>query len=107
MPGLTTVAARVPPELERVIAQVARIEGVDRSTALRKLVERGVQEWRRERALELLRKGEVSLWKASEIAGVSLWEMVDIVNEEGVEWVRYAPEDIEREFEDAKKILKK
>ena len=107
MPKPTTVAARVPPELERVIAEVAKTEGVDRSTALRKLVERGVQQWKKQRALELLKRGEVSLWKASEIAGVSLWEMVDIVNDAGVEWIHYTPEDIEREFEDAKKILKK
>ncbi len=97
----------MPPELQRIITEVAKIEGVDRSTALRKLVERGAQEWRRERALELLKKGEVSLWKASELAGVSLWEMVDIVNEAGVQWVAYTPEDIEREFEDAKKLMKK
>lgn len=107
MGKLTTVAARVPPELERIIAEVAKIEGVDRSTALRKLVQKGAQEWRKERALELLKRGEVSLWKASEIAGVTLWEMVDTVNEAGTQWVRYSSEDIEREFEDAKKIAKK
>ncbi len=107
MGKLSTVAARVSPELERIIAEVAEIEGVDRSTALRKLVQKGAREWRKERALELLKRGEVSLWKASEIAGVTLWEMVDTANEAGTQWVRYSSEDIEREFEDAKKIAKK
>lgn len=107
MTRLTTVAARVPPKLERIIIEVAEIEGIDRSTALRKLVERGAQAWRRERALDLLKKGEVTLWKAAEVAGVSLWEMVDLVEGAGVQWIRYTPEDIAREFEAAKKTAQK
>jgi len=106
LPKEKTVAARISKDLDEVLDEVSVFEGVDRSTALRKLVEKGARMWRRERAFELLEKGEVTLWKAAEIAGVSLWEMIDIVKDKKINWVKLTPEEIEREFEDAKKYAK-
>lgn len=98
------LGARVPEEIERYLTEFMKLEGVDKSTAVRKILERGISEWREERALELLRQGKITFARAAELAGVSLWEMSELVRDRKIEWVHLSPEEIEREFELAKKI---
>jgi predicted HTH domain antitoxin len=83
-----------------------KLEGVDKSTAVRKILERGISEWRKERALGLLSQGKITFARAAELAGISIWDMVELVRDRKVEWVHLSPEEIEREFKLAKKILR-
>ena len=98
------LGARVPEEIERHLAAFMEVEGVDKSTAVRKILERGISEWRKERALKLLSQGKVTFARAAELAGVSLWEVSELVRERKVEWVHITPQEIEREFKLAKRI---
>jgi len=98
------LGARVPEEIEQHLAEFMRLEGVDKSTAVRKILERGISEWRRERALKLLGEGKVTFARAAELADISLWELVELVRERKVEWVHLTPREIEREFKLAKRI---
>jgi predicted HTH domain antitoxin len=98
------LGARVPEEVERYLKEFMKTEGVDKSTAVRKILERGISEWRKERALELLGRGKITFTRAAEMAGVSLWEMLELVRDRKIEWVHLSPEEIEREFRLAKKI---
>lgn len=98
------LGARVPKEIERHLAEFMRLEGVDKSTAVRKILERGISEWRKERALELLRGGKITFARAAELAGCSLWELAELVRERKIEWVHLTPREIEREFKLAKRI---
>lgn len=81
-----------------------KLEGVDKSTAIRKILERGISEWRVERALKLLGEGKITFARAAELAGVSLWELSELLRERKIEWVHLTPQEIEREFKLAKKI---
>jgi predicted HTH domain antitoxin len=74
---------------------------LDKATAVRTLLELGIGEWRRQTALELLRDGKVTFAKAAEIAKLSLWEFADLVKQRNIEWVRYTPEEIDKEFKEA------
>ena len=98
------LGARVPEEIEQHLAEFMKLEGVDKSTAVRKILERGILEWRKERALELLSRGKITFARAAELAGISLWEMSELVRERRVEWVHLTPQEIEREFKLAKKM---
>lgn len=75
------VSARVPKEIYEGLEQFVKVERTDKSAAARKLLERGLSEWKKERALALLADGKVTVWKAASIAGISLWEMVDMIKE--------------------------
>ncbi len=57
---------------------------MDKATALRKLLELGVKDWRRETALDLLREGKVTVWRAAEVAGLPLWDFVSLVEDRRV-----------------------
>lgn len=59
----------------------------NRSTAIRKLLAEGLEEWRRERALEKLEAGDVSFARAAEIAGMSIWDFPRLARDRDVAWV--------------------
>jgi len=48
-------------------------------------------------ALKLYHKSLISLGKAAEIAGLSLWEMMELMARKGVP-IRYGPEDLEEDL---------
>lgn len=93
-----TVAARLPEGDERKLRQVMHREGLDKSSATRKILELGLAEWRKEEALAELREGRLSLSAAARFAGVSVWEMIDLVRERKVEHIRISREELEKEM---------
>ena len=101
--GLTLkpLAVRVPAEVEKEICEIVAEEKLDKATVVRNLLELGLAEWRIQTALELLQKGKVTFAKAAEMARVSLWEFADLVKQRNIEWIRYTPEEVERELRKA------
>jgi predicted HTH domain antitoxin len=95
------LSVRVPAEVEKEIREIVEEEKRDKATVVRNLLEIGIAEWRKQTALEFLQKGKVTFTKAAEIARLSLWEFADLVKQRNVEWVRLAPEEVEREFGEA------
>lgn len=104
---LKPLAVRVPAELEKEILEVIKQEKLDKATVVRNLLEIGIMEWRKQTALELLQKGKVTFAKAAEIAKLSLWEFADLVKQRNIEWVRFAPEEVEKEFREASAAKRK
>jgi len=84
---METISARVPEELEAELQAYLEGEKLDRSTAVRKLLSEGLEAWRRDRALESLTAGEVTLSRAAERAGTSVWEFARLAEERDVTWV--------------------
>lgn len=98
---LKPLAVRIPEEIEKEINEIVEYKKVDKATAVRSLLEIGIAEWRKQTALDLLRQGKVTFAKAAEIAKLSLWEFADLVKQQQIEWVRYTPEEIEKEITEA------
>ena len=73
------VTARLKMELLKKIQEMAKEESIDRSSAIQRLLKIGLRKYRMEKALNLYRDGKVTLWKAAEIAGVSLREIMDAI----------------------------
>jgi predicted HTH domain antitoxin len=82
-----TISARLPDDLEAELEAYVETENLDRSTAVRKLLAEGLEEWRHSHALRRLADGDVTLSRAAEIAGVSVWEMRALASEQNVSWV--------------------
>jgi len=66
--------------LERISAE----EKVDRSAALRKVLDIGLQEYMKRKTVEDYRRGRVSIGKAAEDTGTSIAEFYKILADEGV-----------------------
>lgn len=92
-----SVSARLPEALEAELEAYIQEEHLDRSTAVRKLLAEGLDEWRRKRALEQLRAGEVTFSRAAELAGLTVWDFAQLVRDEDVTWVGEAGVDADLE----------
>lgn len=82
-----TISTRVPDDLEGELEAYLEEERLDRSTAVRKLLSEGLDEWRREQALERLASGEITLTKGAQLAGMSVWEFAQLAKARNITWV--------------------
>ncbi len=82
-----TVSAKIPKELEKIIREYMKVEHLEKSSAIRKLLFKAAEEWRVEYALVLLSEKKVSLSKGAEIAGLDIWAFMEEVKKAKVQWV--------------------
>ncbi len=92
-----TIATRVPKEIDEFLQKIMREERLDKSATTRRILELGISEWRKERALDTLKKGKATLAKAAEIAALSIYEMIELVKEKKMDYIHITPKDIEEE----------
>jgi predicted HTH domain antitoxin len=94
------VASRLPQELVRDLELIERYEQTDRSTTVRKLLSRGVAEWKLDFYGRQYGEGAMTLAKAAQEAGVSLWEMMDYARQRKIA-AQYDLEDLQQDLETA------
>jgi len=82
-----TISARVPDDLEEDLETYLEKERLDRSTAVRKLLAEGLDEWRRDRAVERFEAGEISFSRAADLADMSVWDFSRLLEDRDVTWV--------------------
>lgn len=71
-----TISLRLNAEEVRLLDQTAASEGVDRSSLLKRVLRRGYADCRFDSACAAYRRGEVSLSRAAEMAGLSVGDML-------------------------------
>lgn len=91
------VTARVSEDLYEKIEQIQKEEQTDRSTAVKRLLERGVGDWQIETAVRRYREGTISLGRAAEIADMSIWRFLDVLDNRDVE-MNYDESDLEADL---------
>lgn len=96
------ISIRPTEEIERKLERLIGIEKAERSALIRRILETGINEELKKRALELFRDKKVSLAKAAEIADISVREMMDLVKEKGIS-LHISIEDIREDFKAAMK----
>jgi predicted HTH domain antitoxin len=95
---MKTVTTRIPEDDEQALAELEAELTADRSEVLRRLIRRGLADWRKEKALEQLREHEITIRRAADMADVSYVEMLSLAAEEGID-IGYTTEDLERDLE--------
>lgn len=80
----TTVSARIYESQLREIEKLARRRGVDKSDAIRKLIDEGLKQERFREALRMVRENKITVWKAAGLAGVTYREMLHVLKAENV-----------------------
>ncbi len=75
---MKVITVRIPDEDAESLESIERAEKVDRAAAVRKLLSEGINRWKVQRALDLLRQHRVTLRTAARMAGLSYGEMFDL-----------------------------
>lgn len=93
-----TLSARIPDDLEEELEEYITDENLDRSTAVRKFLTEGLEDWKKEKALEKLEAGETTLSGAAAIAEMNVWEFAVLAKDRNVTWV--SGDHLESDLED-------
>ena len=99
--NMRVITARVPDEMFERITELEESEKIDRAEATRKLLFIGIKEIKKEKAIKLLREYKITYRKAAEMMGVAIYELLDIMEKEGIE-VGYSMRDLEKDLEEMK-----
>jgi predicted HTH domain antitoxin len=98
-----TVAARLPEALVLDLKKIESVEQINRSTVLRKLLNKAVIEWKKEYAAKLYAEGSITLEKAAMDTGTSVREMMEYLKQKKAP-SQYNVEDLD---EDMKNFYKR
>jgi predicted HTH domain antitoxin len=96
------VSVRLPKEYVLVIGEKAREDNTDKTTALKRILALGTKQYKLEKAVNKYKEGKASIGKAAEIAGISLWEMMDELKDKNI-----SNPLTEEDYKDGIKNLKK
>lgn len=94
---MEVLSVRVPREVKDELERLAKLERRDKAEIAREILVNGVRERRIKVALKLYSEGKVTLWKAAELAGLSLWEMIEELERRGVE-LQYGLRELEEDL---------
>ena len=94
-----TITTRVEDDLAKAIDEVAKEEGMDRSTVIRRFLTKAVRNWVIEKSLVEYQEGKLTLWQAASKCGLTLWEMIDEVKKREIH-VPYTLEELEEDMKD-------
>jgi predicted HTH domain antitoxin len=99
-----TMTSRLPDEMAKTIEEIAEIEKLDKSSVIRRLLDKGITQWKEEFALKLYQDREVSLGKAAEIASLSIWEFLDKLAEKKIP-INYDTDDLLHDLKNVDSLL--
>jgi predicted HTH domain antitoxin len=91
------VGARLPEELVRDLETIEGVEQSDRSTTVRKLLYNAIRDWKLEYYTRLYGDGKLTLAKAANSAGISLWGMMDYVRKRKIS-AQYDLDDFQKDL---------
>ncbi|MGA9351669.1 MAG: UPF0175 family protein [Anaerolineae bacterium] len=88
---------RIPESLIEELERIAAEEQADRTSVARKLLTEGIHRWRLEHALRLYQQGQITKERAAEIAGVSIYDILDELRRRGTV-ARYSLEELHEDL---------
>jgi len=99
---MAQIATRLKDKILEDFNLIVNEEKTDRATVLRKLLAIGISQWKLEHALKLYKEQKATTWKAAEIAGISLYEFIDVLKNRRIP-AQYTTEDLEEDLRELAK----
>ncbi|HLD57226.1 MAG TPA: UPF0175 family protein [archaeon] len=96
----TSLSIRLSVELEKELEEFIESENLDKSTAIRKLLQTSLIEWREKTAVDLLSKGKLTFLAAAKFAGLDVWSFADKLKASKTVWIK-DKETLEKDIERA------
>ena len=92
-----TISMRLQKAEVCQLAEAARLSGMERPTFLKRALRRGAQEMMLAKACDAYRRGEATLSRAAELAGLDLRDMLLRLRSADLE-LNYTVEDLEKDL---------
>lgn len=85
MTKLISVTTRLGSESLEYIKKISKMFKLDKSTAFRNILQKGIQEDKKEKAMELYIKGKFSIGQAARFADMYIGDFYDLMRQKGIE----------------------
>ncbi len=93
------ISFRVDDKIKKDLSELETKWQTDRSEIIRRLLVEGIKEWKIQNSLEEISSNKISIGKAAEKCGISIWELLDIIKRKNIDWVGYSDEDLKKDLE--------
>jgi len=90
------VTSRIPEKYIKDLEKIQEEEKIDRAEAVRRLLTKAISEWKKERALKLLKDHKITIRKAASLADVTYVEMLELAKKLDI---GYDLEELDRDLE--------
>lgn len=91
------IGIRLDSKMRSKVETVSKEEKLDRSMAIRLLLDEGYESYSKRKAAEEYKAGKTTMSRAAEKAGLSIWEMQQFLISQGFK-SQYSAEDLEEEL---------
>ena len=103
MTKLVSVTTRLGSESLEYIKKVSKMFKLDKSTAFRNILQKGIREDKKEKALELYIMGKFSIGQAAKFADLYIGDFYDLMRQRGIE-SNLTLEDFNESIKHAKRL---
>ncbi|VVB84258.1 Uncharacterised protein [uncultured archaeon] len=97
----STIANELPADILKEIEFWSKKERTDTNSFILRLIDEGLREWKIHKVLKMYQKQEITLWRAAEIAGVSLAELLSELPKQKIVF-QYDTEELTEDLEYAR-----
>ena len=95
---------RLPMLIMNQVENIAKEEQTDKSSVVRKLLNKAIKDWKLEKAVNMYKEKKVTLEKSAEIGEVSVRELINYLKEKESEIGNLSAKDLD---EDIKSMYKR
>jgi len=92
------IATRVDENIMTQIKEIEKETQADRAEVIRRLLDEGAKQYRLRKAIALLHDGKVTVSRAAEIAGVSIWDIIEVMRTKRIP-IQYTADDLRKSLE--------
>ena len=92
------ISIRLERPLIQTLSMVEKTWHTDRSKTIRRLLNTALQEWKKDQAIEKVRQHKISIGKAAEDGHIPVWEMLDLLKQNNIDWAGYSEKDLKKDF---------
>lgn len=100
MTNTVQINLRVEDEIAQVLEQIADKEALRRTDLIRKYMVEGIRRWKLENAIARYQKGEISMARAAEEAGILLYEMMEQLRRRSISQDQTTPDEARAAIQD-------
>ncbi len=93
---MKVVTSRIPEKYMKDLEEIQKEEKIDRAEAVRRLLTGAIAEWKKKKALKLLKDHKVTIRKAASIADITYVEMLELAEKCDI---GYDLEELEKDLE--------
>jgi predicted HTH domain antitoxin len=93
---MKVITSRIPEKYFKDLEMIQKEEKIDRAEAVRRLLTKAISEWKKEKALTLLKDHKITIRTAASMAEVTYVEMLELAK--GID-IGYDLEELERDLE--------